>query len=191
MRHREISARQGALASLSFVLVLAVGSRAAAAPQANVGMTLGGGVTGLRGGEHGGLFHLGGRADVLFLRERGRDMAIGPYVDIVSASFETLELGGGVEWLIPVRDDLPLILSAGAFERRAPGFAWEPGVATTLFFGSRSYNFHSWYNLGLGLFVQGRYGLGDAKQGELIFGAQIDLALLVYPFIFVYQAIRR
>ncbi len=173
------------------MLVLAVGSRAAAAPQANVGMTLGGGVTGLRGGEHGGLFHLGGRADVLFLRERGRDMAIGPYVDIVSASFETLELGGGVEWLIPVRDDLPLILSAGAFERRAPGFAWEPGVATTLFFGSRSYNFHSWYNLGLGLFVQGRYGLGDAKQGELIFGAQIDLALLVYPFIFVYQAIRR
>ena len=75
--------------------------------------------------------------------------------------------------------------------RRAPGFSWEPGLATTLFFGSRSYNFHSWYNLGLGIFVQARYGLGDAKQGELIFGAQIDFALLAYPFIFAYEAIRR
>ncbi len=191
MRHREISRWRGALACLAVAFVLAVGAPATAAPQANVGMTVGGGTASLRGGDRGALFHIGARADVLFLRSRGNDMAIGPYLDIVSASFETLELGGGVEWLLPVRDDLPLIVSAGAFERRAPGFAWEPGVATTLFFGSRSYNYHSWYNLGLGLFVQGRYGLGDAKQGELIFGAQIDLALLAYPFIFVYQAIRR
>jgi hypothetical protein len=176
----------------AIVLTVSVATtRADAAPQANAGMTIGGGIDGLRGGGTSGFFHVGGRADVLFLRERGRDMAIGPYVDIATASFTTLEAGAGVEWLLPVRDDLPFILSAGVFERRAPSFGWEPGVATTLFFGSRSYNFHSWYDLGLGVFVQGRYGLGEAKQGEVIFGAQIDLALLAYPFIFVYEAIRR
>jgi hypothetical protein len=162
---------------------------AAGAPQANAGLTIGGG-TGAPGGG-GGLFHLGARADVLFLRERGTDMAIGPYVDFATASFSTLEAGAGAEWLLPVRDDLPLVVSAGAFERRAPGFAWEPGAEATLFFGSRSYNFHSWYELVVGVFAQGRYGLGDARQREIIFGLQFDFALLAYPFVFAYEALRR
>lgn len=186
--HGVTSARK--LAALVAVGALALCGRAEAAPQANVGLTIGGG-TGALGNGGGGFFHLGGRADVLFLRERGKDMALGPYLDIATSSFNTLELGGGLEWLIPVRDDLPIVVSAGGFERRVPVFGWEPGVVSTLFFGSRSYNFHSWYNLGLGLFVQGRRGLGDAKQTEIIFGAQVDLALLAYPFIFAYEALRR
>lgn len=176
------------LAPLCLAVTLAAPA-VGAAPQANVGLTIGGGTGAL--GSGGGLFHLGARGDVLFLRERGRDMAIGPYVDVATASFETFEAGGGVSWLLPVRDDLPLVLSFGGFERRAPGFGWEPGAASTLFFGSRSYNFHSWYELVVGAFVQGRYGLGDAKQREIIFGLQIDLALVAYPFVFAYEAIRR
>ena len=65
------------------------------------------------------LFHPGARGSILFLRNRGTDMDIGPYLDVATASFHNVDLGGGAEWLIPVRDDLPLVLSAGAFWRGA------------------------------------------------------------------------
>ena len=116
-------------------------------------------------------------------------MAIGPYVDFTMA-FETLELGSGVEWLAPISESFPLILSAGLIERRAPSFGWEPGAEATIFIGSRSYNFTSWYGLAAGLFVQGRYGFGDAKQADLLAGAQVDLSFFAYPFLLAYEALR-
>lgn len=118
-------------------------------------------------------------------------MALGPYVDVATAAFDTLEVGGGLEWLVPVSESLPFVFSAGLFERRAPRFGWEPGAEATLFVGSRSHNFTSWYGLAAGLFVQGRYGFGDGKQTDAIAGAQIDLSLFAYPFVLAYEAIRR
>jgi hypothetical protein len=177
----------GALAAA--VLVPGV---ATAAPQVNVGVTLGPALTDLRTNGPRVAFHLGARASALFFRERGRDMAIGPYVDFATHAFDMLETGGGIEWLIPVvEDSLPFVLSAGAFARRAPSLPWEPGIATTLFFGSRSYNFHSVYGLAAGVFLQGRYGLGDGKQADVILGLQIDLAALAMPFIYLFNAVAR
>ena len=162
-----------------------------AAPQANFGLTVGGAATDVRTNGPRAAFHLGGRADVLFLRSRNRDMAVGPYVDIATAAFDTIELGGGVEWLLPVTEGFPLVVSAGLLERRAPMFGWEPGAESTVFFGSRGYNFTSWYGLAAGLFVQARYGFGDGKQTDLIAGAQLDLSLFAYPFLLAYEALRR
>lgn len=133
-------------------------------------------------------FHLGGKADVLFLRERSRGMGLGPYVDVATAAFDTLELGGGVDWLVPVGGPA-FVFSAGSFARTSR-FGWEPGLSSTVFFGSRAYNFHSTYGFSLGLFVQGRYGLGDGAQADLIGGAQIDLAFFAMPFILAYEAMR-
>ncbi len=141
-------------------------------------------------GPHGA-FHLGARADVLFLRQRDREMAVGPYVDFVSEGFGTAEVGAGGEWLVPVWSTVPFVFSAGGVARKARGYAWEPGVAAGVFLGSRSYNFHSAYQLAGGLFLQGRYGFGDARQADLIAGLQVDLTLLAYPFVFLYQAVRR
>ena len=163
----------------------------AASPQANLGLTVGGGATDLRTNGPRGAFHLGARADVLFLRSRNREMAVGPYADVATAAFDTLEVGGGVEWLIPVSESIPFVLSAGMIERRAPSFGWQPGAESTLFVGSRSHNFTSWYGLAAGFFVQGRYGFGDAKQADLLAGAQIDLSLFAYPFLLAYEALRR
>ena len=61
-------------------------------------------------------------------------------------------------------------------------------VGNTIFWGSRSFNFHSRYAIGAGLFVQGRYGLGDSKQADAIVGVQIDLEYLALPFLFAYEA---
>lgn len=160
------------------------------APQANAGLTIGGAATDLRT-NLGAEFHLGARADVMFFRRSERDMGFGPYVDVATAAFDTLELGTGASWLLPVTAEFPLVVSAGAFERHTTQFGWEPGVAGTLFFGGRSYNYNSWYGLALGGFLQARYGFGESRQTDIILGVQVDLAILAMPFILAVEAIRR
>lgn len=118
-------------------------------------------------------------------------MAIGPYIDAATAGFHDADLGGGAEWLIPVRDDLPLVLSSGAFARNGDGRSWTPGLESTVFFGSRSYNFHSWYGLAAGLFVQSRWLPSSPATLDLVFGLQIDGELLALPAVFLFEALRR
>jgi hypothetical protein len=113
-------------------------------------------------------------------------MALGPYIDVATTGFDAFEPGGGVEWLVPA-GDTAFILSAGAFGRFSHSDS--VGVASTVFWGSRSYNYHSIYSLGVGLFLQGRYGFGEDRQCDAIAGVQIDLEYLALPFLFAYEAI--
>ena len=107
---------------------------------------------------------------------------------MTTAAFDTFESGGGVAWLVPT-GSTAFVFSGGGFARTSR-FGWEPGAAGTLFWGSRSFNFHSAYAVGVGLFAQGRYGLGDGKQADAIVGVQLDLEYLALPFVLVYQAAR-
>ena len=161
---------------------------AGARPQITSGVTTGFALTDIRA-DYGPrpAYQLGARLDVLFLREAPRDMALGPYVDMTTAAFDTFEGGGGIAWLVPT-GPTAFVFSGGAFARTSR-FGWEPGVSGTIFWGSRSYNFHSAYAVGVGLFAQGRYGLGDGKQGDAILGVQLDLEYLALPFVFAYEAI--
>ncbi|MEO8875559.1 MAG: hypothetical protein ABI461_08230 [Polyangiaceae bacterium] len=166
-------------------------SAAFADPQGSVGVTTGFGITNLR--DDSGpraAFHLGIRGDLLFLRNREKDMAIGPYVEALTERFNSFDVGGGFEWLIPAIPSYPFVLSAGGYGRAAPGYGnIQPGIATELFFGPRSLNFFNTYGLANGVFVQTRYGLGDAKQADILFGVQLDLALFALPWILTYEAI--
>ena len=157
-------------------------------PQVSVGLTLGGGAADLRTRPLG-VFHMGLHGDVLFFRDRDKDMAMGPYVELLTVAFETVEVGGGVSWLIPVSEHFPLVLSAGAHARGYPG-GWEPGVHARIWMGSRSLNFDSAYGLAAGLFVEGRYGLGDGQQADILGGVQLDLELFALPFVLLYNAVR-
>jgi hypothetical protein len=178
-----------AAAVLGLAVVGAPGS-ATATPQMSAGLTTGAALTDWRAGNGPRVaYHLGGRFDVLFLRDRANTMALGPYVDVATAAFDTFEGGGGIEWLIPAGDSA-FLLSGGLFGRTSR-FGFEPGSAATVFWGSRSFNYHSSYSLGLGLFLQGRYGFGDGKQADAILGVQVDLEYLALPFLFAYEAIRR
>lgn len=169
------------------LLVLGAPASAVARPQIGAGLTTGAALTDLRTNGPRLAYHLGGRFDVLLLRDAPHEMAIGPYVDVATAAFDTFESGGGIEWLIPT-DATALVVSAGGFARTS-SFGWEPGVASTIFWGSRSYNYHGTYGLGVGLFLQGRYGLGDGHQADAIAGVQVDLAYLAMPFLFAYEAL--
>jgi hypothetical protein len=177
--------------ALLIAAMLAWGGPLLAAPQASVGTTVGGAITDMRMADGpSAAFHLGLRGDVSFFRTREREMGLGPYVELLTEGFDTLETGGGLSWLIPLVPSVPLVVSGGAYARRAPGFGWEPGLGGMLFFGPRGYNFSSWYGMGNGFFVAPRYGLGDSKQFDLIIGVQIDFMVLALPFIFVVEGLR-
>jgi len=177
------------LAAAAALLVAALPAREAEArPQITSGATTGFALTDFRA-DNGprAAFHLGARVDFLFFRERPGHMAFGPYLDLATHAFDTFETGGGLAWLLPT-GATAFVLSAGSFARTSR-FGWEPGASATLFWGSRSFNYHSAYAIGVGLFAQGRWGLGDGKQADAILGVQLDLEYLALPFLFAYQAI--
>lgn len=178
--------RGAALASLALALLAAP---AAADPQVSTGLTLGGGASGLRQPPPFASFHLGVRGDVLFGRSHDDRMAAGPYLEALTVAFESFEPGGGLEWLIPVAVGLPLVLSAGGHARLSDAGA-QPGAHAAIFFGSRSYNQRSAYGLAAGVFVQGRYAFGDARQGDVLFGAYVDFEAIALPFVLVVNAFR-
>jgi hypothetical protein len=178
------------IAGTVLLLVAFAAKRADAAPQISSGLTTGAALTDMRADNGPRLaYYLGGRVDVLFLRERANTMALGPYLEIASTAFDTFESGGGLEWLIPA-GDTAFILSAGAFARTSR-FGFEGGAAGPLFWGSRSYNYHSVYSIGAGLFLQGRYGCGDGRLADGVLGVLVELEYMALPFVFAYQAITR
>ncbi|HLK38620.1 MAG TPA: hypothetical protein VKU41_17780 [Polyangiaceae bacterium] len=184
--------RRGATWALGAAAVVGtVSTHTLGAPQASAGLTLGGAVKDAVGPPSArGAFHLGGRADVLFFRDRGADMALGPYVDVATSSFDAIDLGGGATWLLPLRDDLPLAISAGALVRQGAGRSWAPGMVSGLFFGSRSYNFHSLYGMAAGFFAQTRWIPASPATLDVIAGVQIDAEMLALPVLLLVGALR-
>jgi hypothetical protein len=173
------------------VAALGWSSTAAADPQVSIGVTTGWVLQDAFGpGSSSGAFHVGARADVLLLRNRGDQMAIGPYVDAATASLHDFDAGGGLEWLLPIRDDLPIVVSAGALLRNGEGHSWAPGLEGTVFFGSRSYNFHSLYGFALGVFAQTRWIPSPPAVADMVFGVQIDGEFLAMPSMLIISALR-
>jgi len=179
---------RGWLTLAGLLFVVGTAGPAQADPQASVGLT--GGATVQDVAESPGVsLHLGGRADVLFLRDHNGQMALGPYVDAATAGFHDLDTGGGVEWLLPLTSDVPVVLSAGGLVRNGDARSWAPGLEGTLFVGSRSFNFHSWYGLAAGVFAQTRWVPASPSTTDLVFGVQLDLELVVLPALFLWDAI--
>jgi hypothetical protein len=116
-------------------------------------------------------------------------MAVGPYAEVITVAFESLEMGGGVEWLLPVFTGVPFVVSVGGHARYGDE-GWEPGIHSTLFVGSRSFNRGSAYGFALGGFAQGRYAFGDNRQGDVLLGVYVDLALFAVPFVVLVNAFR-
>jgi hypothetical protein len=166
-------------------------SQALAEPQTTVGLTIG---AAGRGVEHKvwdqTVFHLGLRGDILFGRSNATTFGFGPYAEVITHAFDEVQIGTGATALFPIVDGFPLVLSAGAYGRYAPVFGIEPGVATSLFWGIRSYNHHNAYNMAGGLLAQFRYGLGASGETSIVISAQLDVVALSLPIQFLVNAIR-
>jgi hypothetical protein len=116
-------------------------------------------------------------------------MAAGPYLDVKTVGFHNVNAGGGAEWALPVLAGFPLILGAGGFARAGGSGGVEPGVEGSLFFGARSYNFHSWYGLAAGVFAQTLWLPSSPSSLDVVVGAQIDAEILALPFLLAFEAV--
>lgn len=193
------SAHQAGRACLSAYHVVAIGSLsvslfaslpAQAEPQASVGLVAGVAAR----GQHAQVFeepafHVGFHGDVLFGRSSTRDFGIGPYLEALSQAFDDVSVGGGVSLLLPVLDTFPIVLSVGPYVRAADDdFNAQPGIASTLFFGSRSYDSDG-YVMSFGLVAQARVGLDDRRQSSFVLALQVDTAFIASPIVFLVDAI--
>jgi hypothetical protein len=135
-------------------------------------------------------FHGGVHGDVLFGRASQTDFGVGPYAEVLTQQFDDLQIGGGASVLFPVLDSFPIVASVGGFMRVADDdFDVQPGVATTLFFGGRSYNYSSPYVMTFGLVAQARVGLDDRRQTSFVLAVQLDTAFLASPVVFLIDAL--
>jgi hypothetical protein len=158
-------------------------------PQFNAGVVAG--VAGV--GEGGQLwektkFHLGLRGDVLFGRSSPWDWGFGPMVNASTNGFSDVNLATGVSALAPVQEYLPLVFSLGPHFRHVD--TWEPGAFASVFWGSRSFNYHGLYGLAGGLLLEGRAGFGDSKERTIIIAAHLDLEVIALPVVFLINAFR-
>jgi hypothetical protein len=127
----------------------------------------------------------GARADVLFGRTRYSDLSAGPFLGITTAGFDDVRVGGGGTLLLPVTRYLPVGLSFGGHGRHEAG--WTPGLSGWLFFGSRSFNFHSSYVMAGGLLLGVEHDLRGPRQNTIVVAAQIDGLVLALPFLMAWE----
>ncbi len=202
------SARVGALrlavvlGSLAFATSLFASARAEAGPpQFGLGFTVG--AAGV--GKHHAIwddtvFHLGARGDMMF-RNGSTTFGVGPYVELMTHDFGELQAGAGGSLLIPITELYPVVLSGGGYLRvpwqESPAgpladrrYGVEPGLAATIFVGTRSFNWHNSYEITVGLIGQARVGLGESHETSFVVAAQLDMAALWVPVVFVYHGVQ-
>ncbi len=182
-----------AVAAPVAALLLVEVSSARAQPSPTAGVTIGVAGEGYRHQfwKRRTAMHLGLRGDVMFLRKSNFDIGLGPYAEVMTHGFDTLEFGGGISALFPVIDTFPMIFGFGGYGRfEGRPFGLEPGIVGTFLWGPRSYNFHFPYVMSGGVLVQVRYGLGHSGETSIVIGAQLDLGIMAVPAIFLINAIR-
>ncbi len=123
--------------------------------------------------------------DLLFLRQRNADFGLGPYVEVGTAAFDDLRLSAGASLLLPISDDFPLVASAGFLSRQFS----DPGVEASLFWGLRSFNYHSAYNLAGGIVLGAQQSFGAGHNRVLSIGLRIDGLLFALPFLLLQGAV--
>jgi hypothetical protein len=195
------SSRRGA-SLLGAALVLVSVPALAAPPQIGVGVTVGAAGVG-RNDElwEETVFHLGARGDVLFGRDGSNGFGVGPYLEVMTHDFGELQTGAGASLLLPVTELYPIVLSAGGYMRvpfrddetgplAGRSFGVEPGLCGTLFFGTRSFNFHNSYEITVGVIGQARFGLGESRESSFVIAAQLDLAAIWVPWVFIIHGVQ-
>lgn len=176
-------------------------SASASPPQVGLGVTVGAaGVAKDSRVWDDTVFHLGAHGDVLFGRNGSTGFGAGPYAEVLTHDFGELQTGAGMSVLFPVTELFPLVLSGGGYLRipwqdeggpladRNSGV--EGGIAGSVFVGTRSFNFSSSWEITVGLVGQARFGLGESHETSFVVAAQLDMAALWIPVIFVMHGVQ-
>jgi hypothetical protein len=124
-------------------------------------------------------------ADLLFLRERNHDFGFGPYLELNTAGFFDVRWGGGASVLVPAFENLPFVLQLGAYGHELEAVA----LGASLFFGARSYNFSSAYNVAVGAFIGAYRDLDSERASLLVAGFELDGFIVALPFLLGVRAL--
>jgi hypothetical protein len=156
--------------------------------QANVGLDAG--LAGVGSGSFWSETRLlvGARGDVLFGRNNPAAFGYGPMLGVATYGFKDISFQGGGSLLLPVHDYLPFVLSAGPYVRKDD--AWEPGAFGTLFWGTRSFNYHSNYGMAAGLQIEGRVGFGDSRERTILLAVHLDAEAMALPVVMLINLFR-
>lgn len=127
----------------------------------------------------------GFRGDILFGRSGTQDLGVGPMVGVGTAAFDDLRLTLGGSALLPVLEDFPVVVSLGGLVRDAGDL----GAEASLFWGVRSYNFHSAWNFAAGLSLGAQRTFGDEPDNVLWLGLQIDGLVFALPVLLLVGAL--
>ena len=136
------------------------------------------------------LFATGLSGDVLFGRSSPRSLGLGPAVTVGTVGFRDLSGTLGASLLLPVHDYLPLVVSAGGVLRHHGDFGQQAGVAASLFWGSRSFNYTGTWGLVGGVVLEGRQMFGSPHDHAFLVSAQLDLQVMALPVVMVINALR-
>ena len=125
-------------------------------------------------------------SDLIFGRERERDIGFGPYTSVGTVAFDELRAAAGLTLLVPTLEDFGLGVSAGGLIDDAG----RVGLDTELFFGVRSYNFHGVYNFAAGLVVGAERSFGDDPSTLVTLGFRVDGFFVAAPFLLAWGALQ-
>lgn len=175
-------------AALALASLLGTPALAHAKPQYSAGWETG--LCGSGSGNTLGFSELGWcnalRADLLLLRERSRDVGLGPSLRLGTISFDDVRLGAGLNLLLPVFESFPLVLEAGPQLRNFE----QPGVYASVFWGLRSFNHYGGYDMNSGLVVTAEHSFADGTPSAIWITARIDAMWLALPFVLGFNALR-
>jgi hypothetical protein len=167
-------------------LVLAAARPAGAKPQWNAGLETGvcssSSSLGFQGLGWCNALH----GDVLFLRQGGRDVGVGPSLRVGSARFDDLRLDAGLSVLLPVWESFPVVLEAGPHLRNLD----QPGLFASAFFGLRSFNHYGHYEMAAGLAVTAERSFVAGTPSAVWITARVDGSWLLLPFVFAFNGLR-
>jgi hypothetical protein len=113
-------------------------------------------------------------------------MGFGPYAAVGTVGFRDVGVETGAAWLIPT-GPTAFVIEAGPGFRAGFGTS-SFGVHGTVYWGSRSFNYHSDYGVSGGLFLSAFAGSAGEAVGTL--GVQVDLAHLALPVVLLIEAVR-
>lgn len=153
-------------------------------------ISAGGGALFAPGQPVSGVFALGWRADMLFLRNSPRAFGLGPALAVRVDHFRDVVPSLGLSVLLPVTEAFPVVLT-GAFAMRYDGTSWAPGGSARAWFGMRSHNYHSVYALCFGLWAEARVMAQPQSTVDFVAGIDLDLQTLAIPFIALYVELFR
>jgi hypothetical protein len=120
-------------------------------------------------------FAAGGRPALVYGRVDDGYFGVGAYGEVLTAGLDDVQVGGGLELVVPLYAGFVLAPSAGALAWHRDDLGWSPAVTAGGFLGFRDGHGGNFLDPAYGFRVDGRFGLDDRADRALLVTFQGDV----------------